>query len=84
MVTISQFELNESYSKILSLFKQGFLNNLVDAVCYTTDGQRLVFRYDTTMGSKGAWIIKTPVKVTYTDGDEDPAYNSNDQNVQNS
>jgi hypothetical protein len=83
MVTIAQTELNEAYYRVLSLYKQGHLNNLVDAVCYTTNGERLVFRYDTTVGVKGAWIVKTPVKVTYTDGDEDPAYNSDDQNLQN-
>lgn len=65
-VQISEKELNRLYSQINFLYKEGKISTLGDVEIPSRESnKKLIFRFDPSMGSKGAWVVKTDIEVNH-------------------
>lgn len=68
---ITQEKLNEFYTCIHKNFKERKIDKSTKVI-YKHENRPIEFIYDSTIGRKGNWILKTNIKIDYPDDDPQP------------
>lgn len=69
MLTITDKELNKAYKYINDSDKEN-IDKTIPYIIFVGD-KELQFKYDYSVGRKGAWILDTKVDVTFDDDTDD-------------